>query len=226
MFRPRPSATITTASIRRPELRQPAGIRAEPRGIAPIESAGPLFAAACKDWDDYDKPAPPVRIFGNTYLVGTCGISAILITGAQGHILIDGGTEKGADLIAKNIQDLGFRLRDVKFILHSHEHFDHVGGIARLQQLTGAELLSSPAAAVVLNTGLAGEDDPQRGMSPPFPAAHVDRIGRLSEVDPIGRARDGHRSDLHDVVGGIAIAVKVGVSLVGLGHESGEPGIG
>src|SRR6266542_4421271 len=63
--------------------------------IAPIETAGPLFAAACKDWDDYDKPAPPVRIFGNTYLVGTCGISAILITGAQGHILIDGDQDRG-----------------------------------------------------------------------------------------------------------------------------------
>src|SRR5256885_5798801 len=154
--------------------------------IAPIEIAGPLFAAACKDWDDFDRPAPPVRIFGNAYLVGTCGISAILITGGQGNSLADGGTEKGADLIAKNIQDLGFRLRDVKFILHSHEHFDHVGGIARLQQLTGAELLSSPAAAVVLNTGLAGEGDPQRGMSPPFPAAHVDRVIKEGEMIRLG----------------------------------------
>jgi metallo-beta-lactamase class B len=156
------------------------------RPIAPIETAGPLFAAACKDWDDWDKPAPPVRIFGNTYLVGTCGISAVLITGAQGHILIDGGTEKGADLIAKNIQDLGFRLRDVKVLLTSHEHFDHVGGIARLQQLTGAELLTSPAAATVLNTGLAGEGDPQRGMSPPFPAAHVDRVVKDGEMVRVG----------------------------------------
>ena len=37
--------------------------------IAPIELAGPEFAATCKDWDDWDKPAPPVGIFGNTYLV-------------------------------------------------------------------------------------------------------------------------------------------------------------
>jgi metallo-beta-lactamase class B len=153
---------------------------------APIETAGPLFAAKCKDWDDYDKPAPPVRIFGNTYLVGTCGISAILISGSQGHILIDGGTEKDADLIAGNIQSLGFKLRDVKILLTSHEHFDHVGGIARLQQLTGAELITSAAAAGVLNTGAPSADDPQAGINPPFPPAHVERIVKDGEMVRLG----------------------------------------
>src|SRR3990170_5693986 len=97
------------------------------RPVAPIETAGPAFAAACKDWDEWDKPAPPVRIHGNTYLVGTCGISAILVTGSDGHILIDSGTEAGADLVADNIRRLGFKLGDVKYLLHSHEHLDHVG---------------------------------------------------------------------------------------------------
>src|SRR4051794_32776553 len=83
------------------------------RPVAPIETAGPAFARACKDSDDWERPAPPVRIHANTYLVGTCGISAILITGTQGDILIDGGTEAGAELIAKNIESLGFNLRDV-----------------------------------------------------------------------------------------------------------------
>ena len=144
--------------------------------IAPIETSGPLFAVACKDWDEWDKPAPPVRIHANTYLVGTCGISAILITGTEGDVLIDGGTEAGADLIAANIRKLGFRLTDVKFILHSHEHSDHVGGISRLQRLTGAQVIASPAAAKVLTSGVAGADDPQAGMQKPFPAARVDRV--------------------------------------------------
>jgi metallo-beta-lactamase class B len=143
---------------------------------APIQTAGPAFAAACDGSDDFDKPAPPVRIHANTYLVGTCGISAILITGADGDILIDGGTEKGGDLIAANIRRLGFKLSDVKILLHSHEHFDHVGGLARLQQLTGAQLFASPAAARVLQTGAASADDPQAGMHQPFPAARVDRV--------------------------------------------------
>ncbi len=154
--------------------------------IAPIETAGPAFAAACEGSDDFDRPAPPVRIHANTYLVGTCGISAILITGTEGDILIDGGTEAGADLIANNIRKLGFNLRDVKILLHSHEHFDHVGGIAHLQQLTGAQLYASPAAAKVFATGAAGADDPQAGMNKPFPAARVDRIIREGEQVRLG----------------------------------------
>ena len=146
------------------------------RPAAPIETAGPAFDAACDDNDDWNKPAPPVRIHANTYLVGTCGITAILITGSAGHILIDAGTEKGADLVAANVPRLGFNLRDVKILLHSHEHLDHVGGIARLQQLTGAELFASRAAAAVFRTGAAGPGDPQAGMHAPFPAARVDRI--------------------------------------------------
>ena len=153
---------------------------------APVQSAGPGFARVCKEWDDWDKPAPPVRIHGNTYLVGTCGISSILIVGTDGDILIDGGTEAGADLIAENVRRLGFRLNDVRILLHSHEHVDHVGGIARLQQLSGAQLFASPAAAKVFETGTAGVGDPQAGMNKPFPSAKVDRILRDGETVRLG----------------------------------------
>ncbi len=156
------------------------------RPVAPIETAGPAFAAACKDDEGWDKPAPPVRIHANTYLVGTCGISAILITGDAGHILIDGGTESGGDLIARNIQRLGFALSDVKILLHSHEHFDHVGGTARLQQLTGAQLFASAPAAAVFATGAAGPGDPQAGMHAPFRAARVDRVVADGEMVRLG----------------------------------------
>ena len=50
---------------------------------APIESAGPLWAAQCDGSADYNKPAPPVRIHGNTYLVGSCGLSSILIAATR-----------------------------------------------------------------------------------------------------------------------------------------------
>lgn len=153
------------------------------RPTHPIEEWGPHWAEACGDSTDWDRPAPPVRIHGNTYMVGTCGISAILVTGDEGHVLIDAGTEKGADLIAGNIKELGFKLRDIKYLLISHEHFDHVGGIARMQQLTGATLVTSGPAERVLNTGAAGPDDPQAGMHKPFPAANVGRtVGDGSEV--------------------------------------------
>ena len=143
---------------------------------APIESAGPLWAARCDGSSDYDKPAPPVRIHGNTYLVGTCGIASILVVGDQGDILIDGGTEEDADLIADNIRELGFRPEDIRFILASHEHYDHVGGIAKLQRMSGATVVTSAAAAKVISSGSPATDDPQFGIVKPFPAAQVGRI--------------------------------------------------
>ncbi|MGN6057972.1 MAG: subclass B3 metallo-beta-lactamase [Sphingomicrobium sp.] len=166
--------------------------------IAPIEIYGPRFAAQCKDSTDFEKPAPPVRIFGNTYLVGTCGISSILITDPAGDILIDGGTENDADLIAENIRSLGFRLTDVKYILHSHEHYDHVGGIAKLQKLTGAMVMASPPARAVLDSGMASATDPQQGSLKSFPAAHVDEVVtdgqmvRLGNTVLIATATPGH----------------------------------
>ena len=156
------------------------------RAIAPIAEWGPRWAAECDGSTDWDKPAPPVRIHGNTYLVGTCGISAILITGTDGHILIDAGTEKGADLIADNIRFLGFVPSEVRILLHSHEHLDHVGGMARLQQLTGARLIASAPAAEVFATGATAADDPQAGMHQPFPAARVDRIVKDGETVRLG----------------------------------------
>jgi metallo-beta-lactamase class B len=146
------------------------------RPKAPIEQAGPQWAKACGDSTDWDQAAPPVRIHANTYLVGTCGISSILIVGDEGNVLIDGGTEKGAEVIAANIRSLGFKLKDIRYLLMSHEHFDHVGGIARLQQLTGATLVTSAPAEQVLNTGVPGTDDPQGGMHKPFRAANVGRV--------------------------------------------------
>lgn len=158
------------------------------RPRAPIEVAGKQWAATCKDWDDWNTPAPPVRIHGNTYLVGTCGIASILVTGEEGHVLIDSGTEQGADVVAANIRALGFRLTDIRFILTSHEHHDHVGGIARLLKLTGASLVTSVPAAKVFTTGTTDPADPQAGSLAPFPAA------------PVGRTvKDGDELRLYDM---------------------------
>ena len=172
------SASLIALALAAQQIVIPLG--GDPRQIerppAPIAESGPRYAAACKDNDDWDKPAPPVRLHANTYLVGTCGISAILVTGSDGHVLIDGGTEVGADLIAANIRALGFKLGDVKFLLHSHEHHDHVGGTARLQQLTGATLVASAPAARVFATGTAPGDDPQAGILTPFAPARVGRV--------------------------------------------------
>lgn len=131
------------------------------------------WAAQCSDDSDWDEPGPPFKVFGNTYYVGTCGIGAILITGDHGNILIDSGTDKGAEIVAANIRALGFDPADVEVLLTSHEHFDHVGGIAQLQQLSGARLLASPRAAEALAAGKTTKDDPQFNVDKGYAPAQV-----------------------------------------------------
>ena len=126
------------------------------------------FVAVCNPWDEWDKPAPPFRIFGDTYYVGTCGISSILVTSDDGHVLLDSGTEAGADVVLANIRSLGFDPEDVKLLLTSHEHFDHVGGMAKVQQATGGEVISSEIGIYVLVNGTDHPEDPQFGMHEPM----------------------------------------------------------
>jgi metallo-beta-lactamase class B len=122
--------------------------------------SGPVNAVAQDDWNT---PHEPLRIFGNTYYVGTAGLSAILITSDAGHILIDGALPQSASLIEANIRKLGFEPRDVRLIVNSHEHFDHAGGLAALQRATGARVVASPAAARALRQGHPTPEDPQYG---------------------------------------------------------------
>ena len=124
------------------------------------------FASVCEDFDDWDKPTPPFHIHGDTWYVGTCGITALLIRGQDGAVLIDSGTDTGAQAIAANIQSLGVKLSEVKAILASHEHYDHVGGFARMQGLSGAPVLVGTGAVEVIRTGKDDPRDPQAGMHP------------------------------------------------------------
>ncbi len=118
----------------------------------------PIVCDACVEWNE---PRAPFRIFGNTYFVGTRGLSAVLVTSPDGHVLIDGALPQSAPLIDANIRALGFRTEDVRLILNSHPHYDHAGGIAALQRLSGATVASSAAGARALQAGEPTADDPQ-----------------------------------------------------------------
>ncbi|MET0225473.1 MAG: subclass B3 metallo-beta-lactamase [Dokdonella sp.] len=122
----------------------------------------PLGAFAAESWS---RPQEPAHIYGNTYYVGTVGLSSVLIHTDAGAILLDGTLEKSAPLVEANIRKLGFRLEDVKLILSSHAHFDHAGGIAVLQHDSGATVVASPSGAQALRQGHAVDDDPQAGYA-------------------------------------------------------------
>jgi metallo-beta-lactamase class B len=127
-------------------------------------------ATSCANCITLNKAQPPFRIFGNTYYVGTHGLSSILITSPAGHVLIDGDLPESAGLIADDIRLLGFRIEDVKLIVNSHVHFDHAGGIADLQRRSGARVVASKWSAEILRNGGVGKGDPQYGTLPPLAA--------------------------------------------------------
>jgi metallo-beta-lactamase class B len=147
-----------------------------------------LATPACVDCEKWNRTQAPFRIHGNTWYVGVRGLSSVLITSAQGHVLIDGDLPESADEIAASISALGFRIEDVKLILNTHVHFDHAGGIAALQRKSGARVAASAASAAVLRRGESGPDDPQFGTLLSFPpVSRVDEFqdGASLRVGPI-----------------------------------------
>jgi len=141
---------------------------------------------SCKDCAEWNTTQVPFRVYGNTYYVGVRGLSSILIASDQGHILIDGDLPESAPKIAASIRALGFRLEDVKLILNSHVHFDHAGGIAELQKLSGAEVAASVSSARVLTSGRSGPDDPQFGQLRAIPRVNGVQVIKDGETLHIG----------------------------------------
>jgi len=127
-------------------------------GQKALEPDEPITCDQCDNWNE---PQDPFRIHGNTWYVGTAGLSSILIETDDGLILIDGGLPQSAALIDANIRDLSFDTRDIKAVLVSHAHFDHVGGVAALQRFSGASVFTSVAGRETLTTGRLAQDDPQ-----------------------------------------------------------------
>lgn len=156
---------------------------------APADTGQRALAQACTGKDGWSDPAPPARIVDNVYYVGTCGITVLLVTSADGHVLLDGATEQAAPHILANIRTLGFKPRDVKLILSTHEHLDHVGGLAALKAATGARVVARAPARTALESGRADADDPQASILPPFAGVKIDRVVRDGEVVTLGPLR-------------------------------------
>jgi len=121
----------------------------------------------------WNKPFAPFTIIGNIHYVGAEGASAFLITTPKGHILIDGILAQSVPQIIANIRTLGFDIHDVKYLLNSHAHIDHAGGLAGLQRASGAKMVASAADRPTLEAG-AISFGPTKDM--PFPPIRVDRV--------------------------------------------------
>lgn len=147
--------------------------------LSPGFAWGQAAATSCSQCAEWNAPQQPFQVFGNTYYVGPAGLSSLLITSPKGHILIDGALPESAAQIAANIRKLGFRVEDVKLIVNSHVHYDHAGGIAQLQKMSGARVVASDWSAAVLTHGEVAKDDPQYGLL--LPLAHVAHVEHLHD---------------------------------------------
>jgi metallo-beta-lactamase class B len=95
-----------------------------------------------KQTTDWNKPFPPHKVIGNLYFVGTDNLGTFLIATPQGHILINSDFESTVPQIRTSVEKLGFKFTDVKILLGSHAHGDHMEGDAMVKELTGARVMA------------------------------------------------------------------------------------
>ncbi|HTV00955.1 MAG TPA: subclass B3 metallo-beta-lactamase [Luteitalea sp.] len=123
---------------------------------ATVLMAGLTAAAvsqAQSDPDGWREPIAPSKIAGPIHYVGTRGLAVYLIETPEGHILIDGAVPEAAPAIARSIEASGHKLRDVKILLTTQAHFDHVGSLAAIKEMTGARVLVMNGDDALLASG-------------------------------------------------------------------------
>lgn len=138
------------------------------------------------EWRSWNQPVEPFRIAGNIYYVGANEIASYLITSPQGHILVDGGFVETAPLIERNVEKLGFHLRDIKIMVNTQAHSDHAGGFAELKRATGAHLLIASGDFDLIARG--GHNDFAFGDSMTYPAIKPDGVIKDGEDVRVGSA--------------------------------------
>jgi metallo-beta-lactamase class B len=105
-------------------------------------SAALVFAQNKTGQVDWNKPFPPHKVIGNVYFVGTAELGSFLITTPEGHILINSDFETTVPVIRASVEKLGFRFTDIKILLGSHAHGDHMEGDAMVKELTAARVMA------------------------------------------------------------------------------------
>jgi metallo-beta-lactamase class B len=145
-----------------------------------------LFLGTARKLLKWDEPAEPARVVGPVYFVGTRGLGSFLITGSEGHVLIDTGMPGSGEMIERSIARLGLNPKDVKFILTGHAHCDHAGGHAYLRKATGARIAMMREEVELFESG--GRLDFHYGALKEFAfePAKVDRVFRDGDEIRLG----------------------------------------
>ena len=162
---------------------------------AAVEAQTPkdLLAAMLVKWN---KPTEPFKMIGSVYYVGTEGLASYLITSPQGHVLVDTVMPDATSQIKANIEKLGFKVTDIKYLLNTHAHIDHTGGLAEMKAASGAQLVAGEADKPLLEGGYYPGAREETALN--FPPVKVDRTVRegdkvtVGDVTLIARETPGH----------------------------------
>jgi metallo-beta-lactamase class B len=130
---------------------------------------------------EYVKPFPPLRIVGNLYYVGTYDLGCYLIVTPEGNILINTGINDSTAPIRSNIEKLGFNFQDIKLLLATHGHWDHVGAMAEIKRLTGAKFWMEEHETPMVESGGSLDYRFPDGRGAVYEPVKVDR--RLKDGD-------------------------------------------
>ena len=132
----------------------------------------------------WNTPTEPFKMIGNVYYVGTDGLAAYLITSPQGHILVDTVMPDATSQFQANIEKLGFKVTDIKYLLNTHAHIDHTGGLAEMKQASGAQLVAGEADKPLLEGGYYPGAREETALN--FPPVKVDRTVREGDKVTVG----------------------------------------
>jgi metallo-beta-lactamase class B len=144
----------------------------------------------------WNRPFEPFRVAGNIHYVGTNSMALFLLTTRSGHILIDSGFEDNVPRLRRNIESLGFRFEDIKIVLSSHAHIDHVQAHELVRRLTHARVFASAEDAAVIRSG--GKHEWAYGDAFSWPPCPVDVIVKdgdrveLGGTTLVARLTPGH----------------------------------
>jgi metallo-beta-lactamase class B len=182
-----------------------------------------LFRRNVGSREQQDRQFPPHKIIGNVYYVGTETLASFLITTPQGHILVNSMYERNVPTIRKSVEDLGFKFTDIKIVLGSHAHADHMEGDALVKELSGAQVMAMaedvPALQAMKPGGKAHPIDKVLHDGDLVSLGGLSLVPRLTPGHTKGcttwtmKVRDGEMT--YDVVIVSSVGVNPGMKLVG-----------
>ena len=150
------------------------------------------YESIIKEWN---KPFKPFQIIGNIYYVGTSSLACYIIKTKSGLILLDTALQESSPIVRANIEALGFKLKDIKIMISSHAHFDHVAGHADMKAATGAKVYATKADAEIMESGGQKGFHPIKPFYKPIKVDKILKDGeavRLGEITMIAHLTPGH----------------------------------